>query len=106
MRYHGRRFFSIYLAVLVVLGLLPFAAAAQTGDRSSLGKAVARQDLPTDVSDETFRAVIKARDDKLAFVAELKQIKSYHDKLKSGLDNLFLSLPISYRETYFKIIDD
>ena len=100
---HVRRFSSIYFVVLVLLP--PFAARAQTSN-DSLGKAVPRRDLPTEVSDETFRAVIKARDDKLAFAAELKQIKSYHDKLKSGLETLFLSLPISFRETYFKIIDD
>jgi hypothetical protein len=86
----------------------PFSlgAGAQTGgDRSSLGKTVPG-DLSTQVSDETFLAAIKARDDKLALVAELRQIKSYHDKLKSGLGSLFSSLPISSRETYFKIADE
>jgi hypothetical protein len=88
---HASSFFFVYFTVLVVLVLFPLAATAQTG---------------TEVSDKAFLAVIKARDDKLVFVAELNQIKSYHDKLKSGLGTLFSSLIVSSRETYFKIIDD
>ena len=102
---HARRFFFVYFEVLIVL-LFPLAATAQTGDgQSSAGKTVAG-DLSTQVSDETFLSIMKARDDKLAFVAELKQIRSYHDKLKSGLENLFSLLPINSREAYNKAIDD
>ena len=83
----------VYFSVLIVLVLFPHAATAQTGNS-------------TEVSDKAFLAVIKARDDKLVFVTELNQIKSYHDKLKSGLETLFSSLIVSFREPYFKIIDD
>jgi len=85
--------FSVYFTLLVVQVLFPLAATAQTGNSA-------------EVSDKAFLAVIKARDDKLVLVTELNQIKSYHDKLKSGLEALFSSLVVSSREPYFKIIDD
>jgi hypothetical protein len=85
--------FFVYFTLLVVQVLFPLAATAQTGNSA-------------EVSDKAFLAVIKARDDKLVLVTELNQIKSYHDKLKSGLETLFSSLIVSSREPYFKIIDD
>ena len=102
MRHRGKLLSSIYFLVLFT-----FSAVAKTDeDPSSSAKAVSPSDFSTEASDATFRAVIKARDDKLAFAAELKQIKTYHDELKDGLNKLFQALPLSYRETYVNIIRD
>lgn len=100
MGYRAR--FFVYFALLVVHVLFPRAATAQTGNSA----ATAQTRNSTEVSDKAFLAVIKARDDKLVLVTELNQIKSYHDKLKSGLETLFSSLGVSSRESYFKIIED
>ena len=111
--YHRlRRFFCAQLTILI---LWPLAAAAQTGvevvsERSSLGPTLlaasstrSSDDLPQDT---TFLALIKARDDTLALMSELKRITSYHDKLRNGLGLLFASLPRNTREIHFKLIDD
>jgi hypothetical protein len=106
-----RRFFRAQFAAVLVLW--PLAAEAQpsagvANDRSLPGKPVPgaasvqpADDLPQDT---TFLALIKARDDALALLGELKRITSYHDKLRSGLG--LASLPRSSREARFKVIDD
>jgi hypothetical protein len=104
MYYRVRRSFCAHFAVLV---LWPLTAGAQTGagvanDRSPIVNTVvgaASGQLSDDLAqDTTFLALIKARDDALALLSELKRITSYHDKLKSGLGLLSTSLPRGSRD--------
>jgi hypothetical protein len=106
-----QRFFC---AQIVGLVFWPLAVAAQVGgvggERSPIGApgpggvlSQASDELPQDT---TFLALVRARDDALALLSELRRITSYHDKFSNGLVVLFASLPRSSRDTYFKAIDD
>jgi hypothetical protein len=102
---HARRLFCAYFAILVVS---PLAAGAQTGvvmtGQTVPGTASLHpsDELPQDT---TFLALIKARDDALGLLGELKRITAYHDKLRNGLGFLLTSLPPSPREASLKRID-
>ncbi|MGR9207482.1 hypothetical protein ACU8OG_26600 (plasmid) [Rhizobium leguminosarum] len=110
-RYGGnqffRRSFPIHLVFSCILMLLTYAAMAkadegQSSPRNSFTYAVSSPGL----SEESFRALIKARDAKLVLATELKQINSYHDKLRVGLDKLLNALSGIYANTYTKVIND
>ncbi len=86
--------FHVYLLVLIGV-LVPFtlAGAAKPDENlSSSGKTSSPAVSTPNVSEESFIALMNARDDKLVFAAELKQIISYHDKLKVGLDRFIRAL--------------
>jgi hypothetical protein len=103
-RYH-RIPFPIYFVFIGVLVLFTFAAAAKADeDRSSSGKTSSPAVSTPSASEESFRALMKARDEKLVSAAELKQIISYHDKLRLGLDKLLNALSVIYAQTYVTTI--
>src|SRR4051812_10998344 len=111
---NARMFFLLFLAVAVYF---PLGAAAQLGgDRPSLGKTDSKgksdSKQKTDskdkdqVLDEMLLSTLTAREAKLAVVAEVRQIRIYHNKLKSGLGpDFFSSLTIIARDLYFKTIE-
>jgi hypothetical protein len=106
-RYHGRIFLPIYFVFLGVLALFTFAAAGKADeDRSSSGKTSSPAVSPPGVSEQSFHALINARDDKLEFAAELKQIISYHGKLRVALDKLLNALSGVYAATYVTTINN
>ena len=101
--------FFVYFTLLIAHLLFPISAIAQTGNSAATaltGNSAAPALTGNSTEDKAFLAIIKAREEKLVFVTELNQIKSYHDKLKSGLVALFSSLAVSSREAHFKRIDD
>lgn len=101
--------FFVYFTLLIACVLFPIAAIAQTGNSAATaqtGNSAATALTGNSTEDKAFLAIIRAREEKLVFVTELNQIKSYHDKLKSGLVALFSSLAVSSREAHFKIIND
>jgi hypothetical protein len=102
------RLATVFCAHFAVLLLWPPAAGAQTGI-GVVGTTVpdAASVQPSDElpKDATFLALLKARDDTLALLGELKRITAYHDKLRNGLGILFASVPPSPREARLKIID-
>ena len=101
--------FFVYFTLLIARVLFPIAAIAQTGNSAATaqtGNSAATALTGNSTEDKAFLAIIRAREEKLVFVTELNQIKSYHDKLKIGLVALFSSLAVSSREAHFKIIGD
>lgn len=99
-RYYGTAFPVYFLVLIGVLVLFIFAAMAKADENlSSSGKTSSPAVSTPGVSEKSFIALMNARDDKLVFAAELKQIIAYHDKLKVGLDRLLRALSGVYVRT-------